>query len=153
MLRHSSQVCFPLRPVAGRDNDADERGCGQHCLTPAQERPRGGVHFQSRAAQSAGLGKPGRGEALRDRFADFRPEQRAELIRVQPLRIQLGDAHADRLGMQPRQHPHPPVLPVVGDGGQRFGKLHVHHPGGENHSLLHVAAASAGCMVSAEKVM
>jgi hypothetical protein len=68
-------------PVASADDDADERRCGQDCLTVLQKRPGGRDAFESAATESAGLRQPGCHEALRDRLAEIRPDQRAELVR------------------------------------------------------------------------
>ena len=119
----------PVRPVAGAYDDTDERGRGQHVTAAAQERPRGRIGRQSPAGQRAGLGQAGRGEPVSHRFTQFRPEQRGELSGSQPGRIQPDDARADRLAVQPPEHPRAVVLPVVAHGGQRFGKLYLHHQG------------------------
>ena len=130
----------PVRPVTGAYDNADKRGRGQHLTAAAQERPRCRIGRQSPAGQRAGLGQARRGEPVRHRFAQFRPEQRGELTGSQPGRIQPDDARADRLAVQPPEHPRAAVLPVVAHRRQRFGKFHVHHQG-RGEPVTHVRPA------------
>ena len=106
-----------------------KRGRGQHVTAVAQERPLRRIGRKSPAGERAGRGQASRGEPVRHRFAQVRPEQRGELPGSHPGRIQPDDARADRLAVQPPEHPRAVVTPVVAHRRQRFGKFHLHDQG------------------------